>query len=84
MTKVGAHVSTNPAHLQKSIEWLVYAMNLAAAEVLTKSYAIAGKGVRSHIGSGNTVKVCLDTCHAFTSSYDIKTPIGLKSTLEEF
>lgn len=30
------------------------------------------------------LKICLDTQHSFAAGYDIKTPTGLKSTLEEF
>lgn len=30
------------------------------------------------------LKICLDTCHAFASGYDIKTPQGLEKTLAEF
>lgn len=30
------------------------------------------------------VGVCIDTCHAFTSGYDVKSPEGLKETFEKF
>jgi len=30
------------------------------------------------------VGVCIDTCHAFTSGYDIKSPEGFKTTFEKF
>lgn len=30
------------------------------------------------------LKICLDTCHAFASGYDVKTSDGIKKTLEEF
>jgi deoxyribonuclease-4 len=30
------------------------------------------------------VGVCIDTCHAFTSGYDVKTPLGFKDTFEKF
>ncbi len=30
------------------------------------------------------VGVCLDTCHAYTSGYDIKTPEGFKKTFDQF
>ena len=30
------------------------------------------------------VGVCIDTCHAFTSGYDVKTPDGFKATFEKF
>lgn len=35
------------------------------------------------VGEGK-LKVCLDTCHAYAAGYDVKSPIGLRSTLEEF
>jgi len=30
------------------------------------------------------VGVCIDTCHAFTSGYEVRTPEGFKSTFEKF
>jgi deoxyribonuclease-4 len=30
------------------------------------------------------VGVCIDTCHAYTSGYDVKTPEGFKKTFEKF
>lgn len=30
------------------------------------------------------VGVCIDTCHAYTSGYDVKTPEGFRKTFEEF
>lgn len=30
------------------------------------------------------VGVCIDTCHAFTSGYDVKTPEGFKKTFDRF
>jgi len=30
------------------------------------------------------VGVCIDTCHAYTSGYDIKTPAGFKASFEQF
>jgi deoxyribonuclease-4 len=30
------------------------------------------------------VGVCLDTCHAYTSGYDVKTPEGFRKTFEKF
>ncbi len=30
------------------------------------------------------VGVCIDTCHAFTSGYDVKSPEGFKNTFEKF
>ena len=30
------------------------------------------------------VGICIDTCHAFTSGYDIKTPVGFRETFSLF
>ena len=30
------------------------------------------------------VGVCIDTCHAFTAGYDVKTPEGFRETFREF
>ena len=30
------------------------------------------------------VGVCIDTCHAFTAGYDVKTPEGFKETFKKF
>lgn len=122
----------DPAHLQKSIDWLIYALNMAGklgitgvifhtgshsgrsfeavvkqivtsiSEVLAKtqtSYLIlensAGQGGSigskfSELGTlikavGNSrLKVCVDTCHAFASGYELRTKDGLEKTLTEF
>jgi deoxyribonuclease IV len=37
-----------------------------------------------NVDDKSRVGVCIDTCHAFTSGYDIKTPGGFKSTFERF
>jgi len=36
------------------------------------------------VGHRRRVGVCLDTAHAFAAGYDLSTPDGLESTLEEF
>lgn len=33
---------------------------------------------------GPRVGVCLDTCHAFTAGYDLRTPLAVEATLAEF
>lgn len=43
-----------------------------------------GKIIKQVKDQNDRLKVCLDTCHAFAAGYDIKTPTGLKSTIEEF
>lgn len=45
-------------------------------------FAELGKIARD--AGSDRVKVCLDTCHTFAANYDIKTPAGLKATMEEF
>lgn len=125
-------------HLQRSIDWLIYAMDIAVKlgvegvifhtgshkgvgferllpqviRAITRVLSAGGlssKEVRPQLilenaaGAGNVIgekfselgailkgvgdprlKVCLDTCHAFASGYDIKTPIGIKDVLKEF
>lgn len=36
------------------------------------------------VNDKSRVGVCIDTCHAFTSGYDLKTPDGYKNTFEKF
>lgn len=123
----------NPEHLQKSVDWLMYALHTAAKMgsdgvifhlgshkgvgfekalpqiakalrvilnpeektpyLILENSAGAGGSIGSkfselgrilkEVGS-DRLKVCLDTCHAYAAGYDIKSPIGLKSALEEF
>jgi deoxyribonuclease-4 len=35
-------------------------------------------------GGDKRLGVCLDSCHLYASGYDIKTPAGLRATLDEF
>lgn len=37
-----------------------------------------------HVEDKSRVGVCIDTCHAFTSGYDVKSPEGFKKTFEKF
>lgn len=37
-----------------------------------------------HVEDKNRVGVCLDTCHAFTAGYDIKSESGFRETFEHF
>ena len=37
-----------------------------------------------HVDDKSRVGVCIDTCHAFTSGYDISTAKGFKETFEKF
>ena len=36
------------------------------------------------VNDKSRVGVCIDTCHAFTSGYDVKTPDGFKKTFDKF
>jgi len=36
------------------------------------------------VNDKSRVGVCIDTCHAFTSGYDVKTPEGFKETFDKF
>lgn len=129
-------------HLQKSINWLIYAMNTATEldstgiifhlgshkgrgfdqvlDQIAKSISVILSGLditksdlakndkpylimENSAGQGGSIgssfselgqiikkvnnprlKICLDTCHSWASNYDLKTPAGLKTTLEEF
>ena len=35
------------------------------------------------LSDANVIGVCLDTCHAFAAGYELRTPAGLKETLDE-
>ena len=37
-----------------------------------------------NVDDKSRVGVCIDTCHAFTSGYDVKSPEGFKKTFEKF
>jgi len=42
------------------------------------------KVIIDNVEDKSRVGVCIDTCHAFTSGYDIKSPEGFKKTFEKF
>lgn len=42
------------------------------------------KEIIDNVEDKSRVGVCIDTCHAFTSGYDVKTPEGFKKTFEKF
>lgn len=42
------------------------------------------KEIIDYVEDKSRVGVCIDTCHAFTSGYDVKTPEGFRKTFEEF
>jgi deoxyribonuclease IV len=42
------------------------------------------KMIIDHVEDKSRVGVCIDTCHAFTAGYDVKTPDGFKETFLKF
>jgi deoxyribonuclease IV len=42
------------------------------------------KVIIDNVEDKSRVGVCIDTCHAFTSGYDVKTPEGFKETFKKF
>jgi len=42
------------------------------------------KFIIDNVDDKSRVGVCIDTCHAFTAGYDVKTPGGFGATFEEF
>lgn len=42
------------------------------------------RAIIDNVEDKSRVGVCIDTCHAFTSGYDVKTPAGFKKTFEIF
>lgn len=40
--------------------------------------------IESLPGQSKSLGVCLDTCHLFAAGYDLRTPLALEKTLEEF
>ena len=56
--------------------------NAGTGNSVGSSFAEIG-AIMSGIGSSR-VKVCIDTCHAFSADYDLATPDGLATAMEEF
>jgi len=42
------------------------------------------KFIIDHVEDKSRVGVCIDTCHAYTSGYDVKTPEGFADTFKKF
>ncbi|MDO9340666.1 MAG: deoxyribonuclease IV [Bacteroidales bacterium] len=42
------------------------------------------RAIIDNVEDKSRVGVCIDTCHAFTSGYDVKSPEGFKKTFEKF
>jgi len=62
--------------------WLVLENSAGAGNTLAAKFAEIGELIRE-TGS-DRVKVCLDTCHAFASGYDIAEPAGVEAAMAEF
>jgi deoxyribonuclease-4 len=62
--------------------WLILENSAGMGGAIGSKFAELGKIVKD-VG-GNRVKVCLDTCHLFAASYDVKTRQGLDATMAEF
>jgi deoxyribonuclease-4 len=42
------------------------------------------RAIIDNVEDKSRIGVCIDTCHAFTSGYDVKSPDGFKKTFEKF
>jgi deoxyribonuclease-4 len=42
------------------------------------------KAIIDKVEDKSRVGICIDTCHAFTSGYEVRTPEGFKNTFEKF
>jgi len=62
--------------------WLILENSAGAGNTVASRFNELGTLVRE---SGSPrVKVCLDTCHAFASGYDLSSEAGVARTMEEF
>jgi len=62
--------------------WLILENSAGMGNTLAARFDEIGRIVRE-VGSPR-VKVCLDTCHAFASGYDLGNPAGVEAMIEEF
>ncbi|GIW15488.1 MAG: putative endonuclease 4 [Tepidiforma sp.] len=62
---------------------LILENNAGQGNCIGGRFAELGAIVRA-MGSPPNVGICFDTCHAYAMGYDIATPVGLNTTLEEF
>jgi deoxyribonuclease-4 len=42
------------------------------------------RAIIDYVEDKSRIGVCIDTCHAYSSGYDVKTPEGFKATFEKF
>jgi deoxyribonuclease-4 len=62
--------------------WLILENSAGMGGAVGSKFAELGKIARE--SGSDRVKVCLDTQHTFAAGYDVKTPEGLKKTMDEF
>jgi deoxyribonuclease-4 len=62
--------------------WLILENSAGMGGAIGSKFEELGKIV--HGVGGDRTKVCLDTCHTYQASYDVKTRAGLDATLAEF
>ncbi|HLZ72262.1 MAG TPA: deoxyribonuclease IV [Dehalococcoidia bacterium] len=62
--------------------WLIIENSAGAGNTIAAKFAEIGELIRE-TGS-DRVKVCIDTCHAFASGYDIAEPAGIEAAMAEF
>lgn len=93
----GSHLKlTSVDECLKIIAESINITNLKTKEVIAVIENTAGQGTNlghtfeqirfiiDHVEDKSRVGVCIDTCHAFTSGYDVKTPKGFEETFRKF
>lgn len=62
--------------------WLILENSAGAGNTLAAKFGEIGELIRE--AGSDRVKVCIDTCHAFASGYDIAEAAGIKAAMQEF
>lgn len=62
--------------------WLIVENNAGQGQQIAGNFAEIGR-ILEAVDSPR-VKVCLDTCHCFSSGYDVRTPEGVAAAMAEF
>lgn len=62
--------------------WLILENSAGMGGAVGSKFAELGRILKSC--QNDRVRICLDTQHTFAAGYDVKTPAGLESTLDEF
>jgi len=63
---------------------LLLEISAGAGEQIGGTFEEIGKAVNHPKLKKYNIGVCFDTCHAFTSGYDLRTPAAVKKTFAEF